>query len=274
MSLSDFLRRHCHRRLPVTARLPRTAVGAALVLWLLLSFAARAQIDEIQVYTGEINKPGEFSITLHNNYTINGPKRPAFIGGIVPDHSLNGVPEYGLGVTPWLELGAYFPLYTVTRDGRMLIDGGKLRALFVLPNAAEQAFWYGVNFEFSYNARHWEEARYAAEVRPILGWRFGPVDLLLNPIIDVPFHGGPVELTFAPAERVAYNLSGIWALAVEHYGGYGRFANFEPFTQQYHALYGVIDYNRDAFSLEFGIGHGFTAVSEPLILKLILTRSF
>ena len=27
-------------------------------------------------------------------------------------------------------------------------------------------------------------------------------------------------------------------------------------------------------SLEFGIGHGFTAVSEPLILKLILTRSF
>jgi len=24
-----------------------------------------AQIDEIQVYIGEINKPGEFSLTLH-----------------------------------------------------------------------------------------------------------------------------------------------------------------------------------------------------------------
>jgi hypothetical protein len=258
----------------VTARLPRTAVGPALVLWLLLPFAARAQIDEIQVYTGEINKPGEFSITLHNNYTINGPKRPAFIGGIVPDHSLNGVPEYGLGVTPWFELGAYLPLYTRTRNGQLLIDGGKLRALFVSPGATEQAFWYGVNLEFSVNARHWEEARYASEVRPILGWRFGPVDLLLNPIIDVPFHGGPRELTFAPAERVAYNLSDTWALAVEHYAGFGRFANFEPLTQQYHALYGVIDYNRDPFSLEFGVGHGFTAVSEPLILKLILTRSF
>ena len=143
MSLSDFLRRHCHRRLPVTARLPRTAVGAALVLWLLLSFAARAQIDEIQVYTGDINKPGEFSITLHDNYTAIGPKRPAFIGGIVPDHSLNGVPEYALGMTPWFELGAHLPVYTVTRDGRMLVDGGKLRALFVLPNAAERTFWYG-----------------------------------------------------------------------------------------------------------------------------------
>src|SRR5882672_7441223 len=109
------------------------AKGAALIFCLLLPAAGRAQIDEIQVYTGEINDPGQFSITLHNNYTVNGPKRPAFIGGIVPDHSLNGVPEYGLGVTPWLELGAYLPLYTVTRDGRTLVDGGKLRALFVLP---------------------------------------------------------------------------------------------------------------------------------------------
>jgi hypothetical protein len=200
--------------------LPWVAAGAGLMLGLFVPSPVRAQIDEIQVYTGEISKPGEFSITLHDNYTIIGPKQPAFIGGIVPDHSLNGVPEYGLGITPWLELGAYLPLYTVTRDGRMLIDGGKLRALFVLPNAADRTFWYGVNFELSYNARHWDEARYAAEVRPILGWRFGPVDLLLNPIVDLPFHGGPGALTFAPAERVAYNLSETWALAVEHYADY------------------------------------------------------
>jgi hypothetical protein len=252
----------------------RVAAGAALVLGSLVPSPARAQIDEIQVYTGEINKPGEFSITLHDNYTVIGPKEPAFIGGIVPDHSLNGVPEYGLGITPWLELGAYLPLYSVTRDGRFLIDGGKLRALFVLPNAAERAFWYGVNFELSYNARHWQEARYAAEVRPILGWRFGPVDLLLNPIVDLPFHGGPGALTFAPAERGAYNFSETWALAVEHYADFGRVANFAPLNGQHHALYGVIDYNSGPFNVEFGIGHGLTAISEPLILKLILTRSF
>lgn len=214
----------------MTARLPRTAVGAALVLWLLLSFAARAQIDEIQVYTGEINKPGEFSITLHNNYTINGPKRPAFIGGIVPRSLAKRGTGIRVGGHPMVGTRCLLPaLHRHPRrpdaDRRW-----ELRALFVLPNAAKQAFWYGVNFEFSYNARHWEEARYAAEVRPILGWRFGPVDLLLNPIIDVPFHGGPGELTLAPAERVAYNLPGIWALAVEHYGSYGRFANFQPFT--------------------------------------------
>lgn len=250
------------------------AVRAALALWLLLPSAGRAQVDEIQVYTGEIDKPGQFSITLHDNYTAIGPTQPAFPGGIVPNHSLNGAAEYALGIKPWLELGAYLPIYTVTGEGRPLIDGGKLRALFVLPDAAERPFWYGVNFELSYNARHWEQARYATEIRPILGWRFGPVDLLLNPIIDLPFHGGPGASSFAPAERVAYNLSVTWALGVEHYSDYGRFVNFEPAAGQYHALYGVIDYNRDPLSIEFGIGHGFTAVSEPLILKLILTRTF
>ena len=250
------------------------AAGAALFFGLFLPAAARAQTDEIQVYTGEINQPGQFSVTLHDNYTAIGPTQPAFPGGIVPDRSLNGVPEYGIGITPWFELGAYLPLYSLTRDGRFLIDGGKLRALFVLPNAAERTFWYGVNFELSFNARHWEQARYALEIRPIVGWRFGPVDLLLNPIMDLPFHGGPGALTFAPADRIAYNFSDTWALAVEHYADYGRFADFNPPSQQYHALYGVIDYNRDPFSLEFGMGHGFTGLSEPLIFKLLLTRTF
>ena len=81
-------------------------------------------------------------------------------------------------------------------------------------------------------------------------------------------------MTFAPADRITYNLSQTWSLAVEHYADYGSFANLAPPGQQYHALFGFIDYNSDPLSLEFGIGHGFTAVSESLILKLIVTRSF
>ena len=65
-------------------RLLRIASGAILVLCVLLLAPAYAQTDEIQVYTGEINKPGEFSITLHNNFTPIGPKQPAFIGGVSP----------------------------------------------------------------------------------------------------------------------------------------------------------------------------------------------
>jgi len=81
-------------------------------------------------------------------------------------------------------------------------------------------------------------------------------------------------LTFAPADRITYNLSETWSLAVEHYADYGSFAKLAPLGRQYHALFGVVDYNSDPLNLEFGIGHGFTAVSESLILKLIVTRSF
>ena len=64
------------------------------------------------------------------------------------------------------------------------------------------------------------------------------------------------------------------AVALEHYADFGRFAAFEPLPRQYHALYGVVDFTQEPYAVQFGIGHGFTAVSEPLILKLILTRSF
>lgn len=245
----------------------------AVLLLLLAALPARAQTDEIQVYTGEINAPGQFSVTLHNNYTPIGRKEPAFPGGIVPNHAWNGVPEYAYGVKDWLELGMYLPLYTVTGGGRFLIDGGKLRALFAVPHAEERSFFYAVNFELSYNAHHWASERVDGEIRPIIGGRLGPVDLIFNPIVDVPFTGVG-SLDFAPAERLAYNFSKLWAVALEHYADYGAFKHFEPADRQEQALFAVADYNGEPVSVELGIGHGFTANSDSLVLKLILTRSF
>ena len=53
------------------------------------------------------------------------------------------------------------------------IDGFKLRALFAVPNADDRRFFYGANFEFSINAKRWDEHRYTSEVRPIIGWHLG-----------------------------------------------------------------------------------------------------
>jgi hypothetical protein len=257
------------RRKPVRARWP-FAFAASLCF---AAAAARAQTDEIQVYNGEINKPGQFSVTWHNNYTPIGRKEPAFAGAIVPDHALNGVPEYAYGVNDWFELGAYLPLYSVTRDGRFLINGGKLRALIAVPNASERSVFYAVNVELSYNAHHWATTHVDAEIRPIIGTRFGPVDLIFNPIIDIPFTGIGA-LDFAPAERVAYNFAEHWAVALEHYADYGAVRHFETVNRQEQALFAVVDYSGEPVDVEFGIGHGFTAASDSLVLKLMLTKSF
>jgi hypothetical protein len=107
----------------------RLCAAGALTGGALAVFAAAAgyaQTDEIQVYDAEINQPGQFSLQLHNNYTPVGREQPDFTGGIAPSHTLNGVPEWALGITEWLELGAYAPLYSRTGTGRLLIDGAKL----------------------------------------------------------------------------------------------------------------------------------------------------
>jgi hypothetical protein len=91
---------------PYHARSP-WSLAAAGIASLLAGAAAHAQTDEIQVYDAEINDPGQFSLQLHSNYTPIGRKLPDFPGGIVPNRTLNGVPEWAYGVVDWLELGAY-----------------------------------------------------------------------------------------------------------------------------------------------------------------------
>ncbi len=234
---------------------------------------AYAQTDEIQVYDAEINKPGEFNLVWHNNYTPNGRTEPEFPGGIVPNRTLNGVPEWAYGVTDWLEVGLYLPLYSVTDGGRFKLDGAKIRALLVVPHAKDRRFFYGVNFEYSYNAPHWERKRASGEIRPIVGMHIGWVDVIINPILDTSFNGIR-QLDFAPALRVAYNFNQTWTTALEHYSDFGSVSHFEPTNNQQQTLFAVIDYNGNPNSIEFGLGHGFTSASDKLVLKLMVTHGF
>jgi hypothetical protein len=36
----------------------------------------------------------------------------------------------------------------------------------------------------------------------------------------------------------------------------------------------VVDYDRDPYDIEFGIGHGFTAASDKVILKMMVKHDF
>ena len=230
---------------------------------------ASAQTDEIQVYTGELAEPGQFTLTWHNNYTLDGRKVPDFPGGIVPDHALNAVPEWAYGVSEWLEVGMYLPVYTITRDGELEFDSTKLRALFAAPHAGDREFYYGINFELSYNEPHWEQRRFSGEIRPIIGTRFGRVDIIVNPILDTGFQSLK-NLDFAPAARIDYNFSRTWAIAVEHYADFGQVQRFLPGNEQQHTLFAVVDYSGNPISIEFGLGRGLTSASDRWITKLML----
>jgi hypothetical protein len=246
------------------------------VALLALPAIAVAQTDEIQVYDGAIAEVGVWNLTWHNNFTPKGIKEPAFPGGLVNNKNLNGVTEWAYGVTDWFEAGLYMPLYSIGRQGTnggasAMLNGFKIRLLFVAPHADDRTFFYGANVEFSDNALHWDSTRFTSEVRPILGWHLHRVDIVLNPIVDTAYDGLK-NLDFAPAMRVAYHWTKTWATALEEYDDFGPLHQFRPVGEQLHQLYGVIDHNTKVLNVEAGVGFGLTAASDRLTLKLILSR--
>jgi hypothetical protein len=248
----------------------RALVGIAIALTAGAGMMC-AQTDEIQVYDGAIAEKGIFNLTWHNNFTPDGQKTPAFPGGLVNNRNLNGVTEWAYGVTDWFEAGLYLPLYSVSVARGPSINGGKLRLLFARPHADDHKFFYAANFEFSYNAKHWDPRRYTSEIRPIVGVHLKPWDIIVNPILDNSWYGGFKSLDFAPATRVAYNINPKWAVAVEEYADYGELRNFVPGKEQSHQLYGVFDHDAKFAHIEAGIGFGLTDVSDKVTLKLLLS---
>ncbi len=250
----------------------RARVCGVAIAFIAASLTAWAQTDEIQVYDANIAEVGKFNLMLHNNFTPDGRKTPAFPGAVISDHALVGVAEWAYGVTPWFEQGLYLPLYSHSTNDGLTYNGFKLRWLFVKPHAEESKFFYGVNFEFSVNQKQWDPRHFSSEVRPIIGWHLHPVDIIINPIMDTGYTGGFKSLDFAPAIRVAYNLTSRWAVAAEEYADYGQFRQIASATQQSHQIWEVFNHAGKYVNIETGIGFGLTASSDKVTLKLMLSR--
>ena len=152
----------------------------ALVVLVALGRVARAQDEfEIQVYDADTAKAGEAGLEVHANYHL--------IHAAPDQAHLTLEPHYG--VTEWFEAGLYLPLYSIDKNLGAVINGFKLRTLFAVPHADDRRFFYGANFEFSVNAKHWDPKTFSSEVRPIIGWHLHPVDIIINPILDTEYDG-------------------------------------------------------------------------------------
>jgi hypothetical protein len=231
-----------------------------------------AQTDEIQVYDAAIADQGKFNLMIHSNFTPKGRTTPAFPDAVISNHAFVGVAEWAYGVRPWFEQGLYMPLYSFSSNRGGSINGFKIRELFVKPHADDHTFFYGVNFEFSVNARYWDTQRITSEVRPIVGLHLHPVDIIVNPIVDTNYKGGFKNLEFVPAGRVAYNLNSDWAVAVEEYSDFGPLRAFLPAREQAQQVWGVFDHTSKKVNIEAGFGVGVTAGSDKFTLKLMLSR--
>jgi hypothetical protein len=257
-------------RRKVNSHLNRGLIG---LVALISPAAVFGQTDEIQVYDAEIADQGVFNLMIHMNFTPIGRKTPAFPDALIANHSFQTTAEWAYGVTDWFEQGLYLPVTTPHSENHgATINGFKIRELFVRPHAADHKFFYGINFEFSVNKLYWESRRITSEIRPIIGTHLGRWDLIYNPILDTDYTGGPGNLQFNPAGRIAFNLNKDWAVSAEEYAGLGPLDNVLSAHGQFHEIWAVIDHKGDLVDIEAGVGVGVTAGSDRLTLKLMFSR--
>ncbi len=265
---------------PKTNTMHRIITIAALMLCCSTAFLpsdAQAISDEIQVYTDDINKPGEFGLELHVNTTPKGRKTPDYPGDSPPHHGLRFTPEFSYGLSKDWEAGLYFP---TVRDanGSYSASGAKLRLKWLpIKGDEETGGWYaGANFELSSVNKRYSESRYGSELRIMTGYRAKEWHLALNPIFGWDLSkgyrgGGP---SFDLATKAAHDVAEGIAMGVEYYSGMGKLNNTLPSSLQENTLYLVMDYDRKPFAFNIGIGKGLNGATDRWTLKAIIEVPF
>lgn len=246
-----------------------TPICVAAALALSAPAALAALPDEIQVYTDDLEAPGEHGVELHINTTPKGRAAPDYPGEVVPHHGLRVTPELSFGLAPRWDAGIYLP-FVRSGEGADYFAGPRLRLKWMPlrpPEGGTGAF-AGINWELSFVQQRFEEARRTAEIRPIVGYRGAAWLFAFNPIIETDLAGQHKGvLMFAPAFKAARTFSHGRALGAEYYADLGRLSHFAPRSEQSHVLYAVLDTER----VNFGIGRGLTGAADRWTIKTIIS---
>ena len=250
--------------------------GALLAAWFRACAGMPAIVaaapEEVQVYTNDVNEPGEFGLELHMNYAVEGSRSPAYAGQLPSHHVFQLTPEFSYGFAKNWDAGLYL-LTAAAPDGKTYGNGAKFRIKYVAPESG--AFFWGLNMELGRTSKRVTESNLNAELRPIIGWRNDKWLLSFNPIIGAALSGDVSrEPSLAPAFKVARLVGEGVQIGFEHYADLGGIHHIPAFNQQDHTFYGVVDVATKSFDLNFGLGRGVTSASEKWVAKMIIGIPF
>jgi hypothetical protein len=245
--------------------------GLSIGVGMLLTGAAHAAPEEIQVYIDDMSDPGQFGLDVHTNDVATGSSSRDYPGEQSPLHRFRVTPEFAYGLTPNIELGAYLPLATLDGDGRVGLYGAKLRIKFIAPKAQGQNWFWGANLEIGAETHQLDENPYNAELKGIAGFRSGPWLAAFNANVDFKL-SGPVA-TRASLDldaKVSYALSKTLAVGFETYNGAGEFGRLGDFGHSEASSFATIDKSFGRWDVNFGIGSGYGGNRDRLIIKAII----
>jgi len=237
--------------------------------------SAHAAEDEIQVYTPEMDKPGELGLELHLNYVPKGRSQPSYPGEMASQRRLQVTPEFSYGLTQTLEAGLYLPM-AMTQDGSLTGNGVRFRLKFIAPrDETSDPFFWGLNLELGRSAHRVAENGVGLEIRPIVGYLDEQWLVSFNPILNMALSDGASrQPRFEPSLKVTHSVAEGTRAGLEYYGEYGPTNHLLPGSQRTHMLYGVVDLDLHGFDLNFGIGRGLKNAEDDWVVKAIVAIPF
>jgi hypothetical protein len=251
-----------------------------LVLCLLLLPVAPAHAalpDEIQVYTDDINAPGEFGLEVHINTAPRGQRNAAWAGEVKNDHSLFITPELSWGLTDTMDAGIYLPTARDSASGNFYAAGakGRFKWLPIRGNEITGGAFAGLNLELARVAHRFEQYRSSAELRAMLGWRTPEWLLAVNPVLSWDLSDGAERRTgYGFGMKASRELGKGIAAGLEYYTDQGKLGQRQAWNQQDNKLFVVLDIDRKPWGFNVGVGKGLSKETEKLTLKGIVEIGF
>ena len=249
----------------------RKAAAIAALALAATPLTARAADEEIQVYMDEIGAIGAPSLDVHLSYVPKGRDTASYPGEQLSEGRFRITPEWGYAISPTLELGAYLPLTTIDRDGRLEIGGVKGRLKYVAPRPEGRDWFWGVNFEIGKVREDLDINPWNAELKGILGVRKGPWtvagNLNVGFVVSGPDKGDP---DIGLATKIAYSFDETTSVGIENYNGLGTTGDFGTLADNDQEVFLVLDKGFGRWDLNFGVGYGYGAYEDRWIVKAIV----
>ena len=260
----------------------RKAVTGLFVALTLASLAAPARAalpDEIQVYTDDINAPGESGLELHVNTTPRGLRTSGYPGEVPTDRGLRITPEFSWGWTRDLELGLYLPLSIQAGNASLAGYKARIKWLPIRGSEAAGGYFAGANLEVSNIQGKFNAARHNAELRIMLGHRSRDWMLALNPVFGWALSSSQENPParnpqFAFSTKITRRIAEGLAVGVEYYNQKGTWRNFDPAGEQGKTLYVVADVDNKVMPFNIGIGRGLNEATDRWTVKAIFDVPF
>jgi len=232
---------------------------------------AMAAPEEVQVYMDEMSDPGQFGLDIHNSYVFTGDRTPAYPGEQQSVGRYRITPEFSLGLTRNLELGAYLPLAAIDNRGVLRAEGVKFRLKYIAPGKHGSHFFWGANFEIGRVYHRLDENPYNAELKGIAGYHGDKWTLALNTNFDFKVSGPvPAPASFELATKASYAISPKFSLGIENYTGVGEIRHIGRFGSSEQSSFVTIDTRLGKWDLNLGVGTGYGSNPDHLILKAIV----